>query len=266
MPPPRHPTLSYKRTVWLSILTGLPGGITTVLLLMLGDNSLTIWISILYLLCFFWLIFLLMLYDSIRRPWQILSNVLSAFREKDYSMRGIHENPDDPIGLAMWETNRLADQLQEERRTQLERHKLFDKLLKEIDIAIFCFDPMDRLVVVNPYAARLYGSQPDALIGKSLEALGLNFVKEAAYATGHSHAFPRQESRWLVKQGNYREQGRPHRMILLADIKSMLREEELEAWKRLTRVLGHELINSMTPMKTMAAGMQRIIDRDPLTR
>ena len=234
------------------------------MLLMLGDYSTAVWISILYLLFFFWLVLFLMLQDGIRRPWQVLSNILAAFGERDYSMRGSNPDPGDPIGLAMWETNRLADQLQEERRIRLEQHKLFDKVLQETDIAVFCFDPSDRLVIINPYAARLYGKSANQLMRLSIEQLDLKFALDAAYATGHQHKFPNRESRWLVKQGTYREAGRPHRLILLADIQETLREEELGAWRKLTRVLGHELINSMTPMKTMAATMGRMVQQDPM--
>ena len=264
MPKPKQNSFSLKRTVWLAAASGMPGLLTTLLLLVLGDYSTAVWISVLYLLVFFWLVLFLMLQDSIRRPWQVLSNILAAFGERDYSMRGTNPDPDDSIGLAMWETNRLADQLQEERRIRLEQHKLFDKVLQETDIAVFCFDPSDRLVIVNPYAARLYGKAAEKLLGQSLDELGLKFAVDAAYATGHQHKFPKRESRWLVKQGMYREAGRPHRLILLADIQETLREEEKGAWRKLTRVLGHELINSMTPMKTMAATMARIVKQDQM--
>lgn len=261
---PRNPKYSLRKTVWIAVLSGLPGLVGTLVLLILGKHDKNTWISILYLIGFFWVFALLVLIDSIRKPWQILSNILSALGENDYSMRGSHADPKDPIGLAIWETNRLADQLQEERRIRLEQHRLFDKVLREIDIAIFCFNPENRLVIVNQYAAKLYGKKPEQLIGQPLTELDLEFALSAAYATGHNHTFPHKESRWLVKHGSYREEGRPHRMILLADIKDTLREEELGAWRKLIRVLGHELINSMTPMKTMAAGMQRIVHQDPL--
>ncbi len=243
---------------------GLPGLISTIVLLIMGNYGAGVWISFLYMFFFCWIVLFLMLQDNIRRPWLVLSNILAAFGERDYSMRGSNANPNDPIGLAMWETNRLADQLQEERRIRLEQHKLFDKILQETDIAVFCFDPLNRLVIVNPFAARLFGKPAKKLIGASMEELDLSFALDAAYATGHHHKFPCHESRWLVKHGTYREAGRPQRLIILADIRETLREEELGAWKKLTRVLGHELINSMTPMKTMAVTMSRMVKQDPL--
>lgn len=246
------------------MLCALPGLMATVFLLWLGDFNHSTWIAVLYLLLFFSTVVGWMLLDSVRRPWQILSNILSAFGEQDYSMRGSSAEPGDPIGLAMWETNRLADLLQEERRIRLEQNLLLDRILRETDIAIFCFNADNRLVIVNQYAANLYGLLPEKLVGRTLEQLQLGFALTAAHSTGHTHRFPQRESRWLVKHGAYRERGRPHRIILLADIRETLREEELEAWRKLIRVLGHELINSMTPMKTMAAGMQRILQQETL--
>lgn len=168
------------------MLCTLPGLMTTVFLLWLGDFSRFTWIAVLYLLLFFSLVVGWMLLDSVRRPWQILSNILSAFGEQDYSMRGSSAEPGDPIGLAMWETNRLADLLQEERRIRLEQNLLLDRILRETDIAIFCFNADNRLVIVNQYAANLYGQLPEKLVGRTLEQLQLGFALTAAHSTGHS--------------------------------------------------------------------------------
>ena len=50
----------------------------------------------------------------------------------------------------------------------------------------------------------------------------------------------------------FRERGLPHRLLVLTDLTRTLREEELQAWKRLVRVLGHELNNSLAPIQSIA--------------
>ena len=61
--------------------------------------------------------------------------------------------------------------------------------------------------------------------------------------------------RWLVRQSKFREKGVPHTLVVLLDVSRALREEERSAWKKLIRVLGHELNNSLTPIKSIAGSL-----------
>ncbi len=55
----------------------------------------------------------------------------------------------------------------------------------------------------------------------------------------------------------------PHQLIVLTDLSKTLREEELKAWQRLVRVLSHEINNSLAPIKSLAASLQAVLDRQP---
>jgi signal transduction histidine kinase len=55
----------------------------------------------------------------------------------------------------------------------------------------------------------------------------------------------------------------PHRLLVVADLSRTLREEERLAWQRLTRVLSHEINNSLTPIKSIAESLQNLLARDP---
>jgi two-component system nitrogen regulation sensor histidine kinase NtrY len=58
-----------------------------------------------------------------------------------------------------------------------------------------------------------------------------------------------------VRQSKFRERGVPHTLIVLSDVSRALREEERSAWQRLIRVLGHELNNSLAPIKSIAGSL-----------
>jgi signal transduction histidine kinase len=66
-----------------------------------------------------------------------------------------------------------------------------------------------------------------------------------------------------VRHGVFRAQGRPHQLLVLSDLTRELREEELGAWRRLVRVLGHELNNSLTPIKSIAGSLESLLAREP---
>jgi two-component system, NtrC family, nitrogen regulation sensor histidine kinase NtrY len=69
------------------------------------------------------------------------------------------------------------------------------------------------------------------------------------------HSFGTKPSRWLLRKALFRQDGAPHTLLLLADVSQPLQEEEQIAWKRLIRVLGHELSNSLAPIKSIAGSL-----------
>ena len=68
--------------------------------------------------------------------------------------------------------------------------------------------------------------------------------------------FQGPNARWLVRRSSFRQKGVPHTLIVLSDVSRALREEERGAWQRLIRVLGHELNNSLTPIKSIAGTLR----------
>jgi signal transduction histidine kinase len=73
--------------------------------------------------------------------------------------------------------------------------------------------------------------------------------------------FPGGAGRWEVRRGSFRQNGRPHTLLVLSDVTKVLREEELQAWRRLVRVLSHEINNSLAPIKSIAGSLQSLLDR-----
>jgi two-component system, NtrC family, nitrogen regulation sensor histidine kinase NtrY len=90
-------------------------------------------------------------------------------------------------------------------------------------------------------------------LGRSARELGLEDLLNAADQSTHS--FAANQARWLLRKAHFRQDGAPHTLLLLADVSQPLREEEQAAWKRLIRVLGHELSNSLAPIKSIAGSL-----------
>ena len=75
--------------------------------------------------------------------------------------------------------------------------------------------------------------------------------------------FPGGVGRWEIRRSQFRQGGRPHELLVLSDLSQPLREEERQAWQRLIRVIGHEMNNSLAPIKSIAGSLATIVDRDP---
>ncbi len=222
-----------------------------------------------------WLLGAAALRTRVERPLQTLANMLAALREGDFTMRGRAARPDDALGLALTEANLLTTTLREERLRALESAALLRRVLGEIDAALFAFDEGGRLRLVNRAGERLLARPAERLMGETAEALGLGVLDEVGATAGGAGApdpaprvvdaaFPGRTGRWEVRAGQFRQGGRPHRLLLVTDVSETLRAEERAAWQRLVRVLSHEINNSLAPIKTIAGSLRRRVRRAAL--
>lgn len=252
------------RVLCLAILSGLPGVLGTMLLLQVGNYPLKVHLTMMTFVIGFWLIFVMMLQTRVIRPLQAASNMLSALREGDFSLQSHGGDNEDPMGQVMYEINALTDVLRSQRMGAIEAFTLLNKVVEEIDVAIFTFDENDRLRMVNRAGEKLLVQPTAQLTGQNAADLGLKNCLSRPTRENQLIAFPGRSSRWYVKTGHFRESGKPHQLLLLTDVSQPLREEERMAWRRLIRVLGHELNNSLAPIKSLAGSMEKILTRRPL--
>jgi two-component system nitrogen regulation sensor histidine kinase NtrY len=196
------------------------------------------------------------LLEYVVRPLQTLSNVIGALREEDYAFRARGERADDALGELAREVNALADMLQEQRVGALEAAALLRRVVVAMDAPVLGFDPAGVLRLVNPAAERLFGLSSLMSTGNSAAALGLG----AIYAEQDEGVVVLEKDnrsvRWMVHRSTFRQRGVPHTLILLSDVSAALREEERQAWQRLIRVLGHEINNSLAPIKSIAGSLR----------
>jgi two-component system nitrogen regulation sensor histidine kinase NtrY len=194
------------------------------------------------------------LHDHIIRPIQTLANVVGALREQDYSFRARLAIPNDALGELSMEVNALADLLAKHRTGAIEASALLQRVVEEVDIPIFAFDPTARLRLVNSAGEKLVQQPSGKLIGKTAAELGLQATLTCENETLLQLHF-NNNARWFIRRSSFRQQGVPHTLVVLSDVSRALREEERRAWQRLIRVLGHELNNSLAPIKSIAGSL-----------
>jgi len=193
------------------------------------------------------------LVDSLVRPLQTLSNVVASMREGDYSFRARSAAASDALGELAEEINTLADLLQKQRVRSLEATALLARILEVMRAPLFAFDRERRLQLVNDAGIELLGLPYARSFGRSAQELGLEDLLNAKDQT--LHAFGPKPTRWLLRKASFRQEGAPHTLLLLTDVSQPLEEEEQLAWKRLIRVLGHELSNSLAPIISISGSL-----------
>jgi two-component system nitrogen regulation sensor histidine kinase NtrY len=233
------------------------------LLVWTGDYSSKVAWTVTLLVAVCWLGVAFALRERVVRPLQTLSNMLAALREEDFSIRARGARTDDALGLALFEINSLGQTLREQRLGALEATALLARVMEEIDVAVFAFDETRSLQLVNRAGERLLTEPAERLVGMSAEALGLAECLDGEAPRVLDATFPGGAGRWQLRRGTFRQGGRPHQLLVLADLSRALREEEREATRRLVRVLGHEINNSLAPIKSVAESLRDLLARQP---
>ena len=259
-----HRSARHERLVFrLALLAGLPGVIISTILLWRGGYSAKVQWTLGIAVFGGWLITALVLRERVVRPLQTLSNMLAALREGDYSIRARGADRDDALGLAFLESNLLGETLRTQRLGALEATALLRTVMAEIDVAVFAFDDEDRVRLVNRAGERLLAHTVEQLLGRTAEQVGLAAALDGPSPRTMDVGFPGGSGRWEVRRGSFRQDGRPHTLLVLADVSKTLREEELQAWQRLVRVLSHEINNSLAPIKSITGSLGALLDRSP---
>jgi nitrogen fixation/metabolism regulation signal transduction histidine kinase len=247
-----------------TLLGGLPAVVLSFFWLWGASPAVDVRASLGLLIVGCWLGFAFAAHERVVRPLQTMSNLLMALREGDFSFRARGAKRRDPLGDVLSEINGLGEILQVQRRGALEATALLSAVIKEIDVAIFAFDAERILRLVNPAGQSLLGQPAERLLGRDADAIGLAecLEGESNRILGPS-VLPRAYGRWSMRRTTFREDGRPHQLVVFGDLSRPLREEQLKAWQRLVRVLGHELNNSLAPIKSIAATLGSSIERRP---
>jgi two-component system nitrogen regulation sensor histidine kinase NtrY len=257
--------LSYEGKIgWLAFAAVAPAIVIALGLLWFGDYSARVQWTLTILIVGWFVVFVSSAREQTIRPLQTLSNLLAALREGDYSIRARGAREGSALGEVLIEVNSLGETLRQQRLGAFEATALLRTIMSEIEVAIFTFDPERRLRLVNRAGEALLGQPMDKLLGKPMRELGLEPCFNADEDEPVTLNFPGGSGRWGIRRSTFREQGLPHELLVLTDLSRTLREEERRAWQRLVRVLGHEMNNSLAPIKSLAASLESLLRRDPL--
>jgi PAS domain S-box-containing protein len=260
------PLLYERRILLLALCAGLASTVVALILLWSGGYSSKLQWTLTVLMVLTWLSFAFTAQSRVVFPLRTLSNLLAALREGDYSIRARGANEGDALGDVLREVNALGETLRQQRLGALEATALLRKVMEEVDVAVFAIAGNGALRLVNRAGERILNQPEERLLGVNAAELGL-----AEYLTGETPrieqiAFPGKSGRWEIHRGNFREAGLAHQLLVITDLSRALRDEERQAWQRLIRVLGHELNNSLAPIKSVAENLGSMLsrkDRDP---
>jgi nitrogen fixation/metabolism regulation signal transduction histidine kinase len=202
-----------------------------------------------------------LLREAIVQPLRGLANVVESYRAGDYTVRGRRTARGDALGDLVGEINDLGRTLHEQRLRAMEATALLDKLVGAIDVAVLAFDGAHELRLANPAATRLLGVEAHGALGRTASDLALDEFLADPRPTRVVGAVAGRSGRWQVTHGTFRESGLVQHLLIVADVREALRDEERLAWQRLIRVIGHEVNNSLTPIRSLAGTLRDMLQQ-----
>jgi nitrogen fixation/metabolism regulation signal transduction histidine kinase len=252
-----------RRVFFMALVAGLPGTGVALALLWTGSFAPKVQWTLTVVIVSVWLFLASEIRQRVVFSLQTLSNILAALREGDYSIRGRDSRHDDALGEVTREVNALADTLRGQRMDAVEATALLRKISEEIDVAVFAFDGEDKLRLVNRAGERLLNIPSERLIGLNAAEIGFApYLHEGANSRVVDATFAGASGRWEVRRSKFRQGGLPHQLLVFSNVSRALREEELKAWQRIVRVIGHELNNSLAPIKSISGSLTSLLEKD----
>ena len=199
-----------------------------------------------------------------------LEGAVASYRDGDFSF-SIAARRNDELGELIRMHNALGQTLREQRQNLAQRELLLDTVVQNTPVALVLTDASGRVTYANIAARHLFNE------GRTLH--GLDFLELLADAPdplrravqGGEDALltvemDGSEETFHLSQRSFRLQGRPHRLQLFRRMTRELSRQEVATWKRVIRVISHELNNSLAPISSLAHSGAELARRGQLER
>jgi two-component system nitrogen regulation sensor histidine kinase NtrY len=200
-----------------------------------------------------------------RALFRALAGSVAAYRDGDYSF-GLAWRGGGELGELVASHRALGDALRDQRLRLVQRELLLDTMVQNTPVAMLLIDAGHHVVLANLAARRMLGD------GRRLEGMHMDSLLASVPATmreamarGGDGLFPvgngDDEDTYHLSRRLFRLNGRRHELLLLRQLTAELRRQEVQTWKKVIRVISHELNNSLAPIASLAHSGAELLRR-----
>ena len=203
-----------------------------------------------------------------------LEGTVTSYRDADFSF-SLHWPRNDELADLVASHNALGDVLREQRRDLVQRELLLDTMVQNTPVAMLLVADLPQragTVVYANLAARQLLAAGRKLEGHRLEALlddAIPALREAL-ARGGDGLFTAGEGEdeevYHLARSHFSLNGRKHALLLLRHLTAELRRQEVQTWKKVIRVISHEINNSLAPLASLAHSGAELVRRGQTER
>lgn len=210
------------------------------------------------------------LVEPFTRLLRALSGMVDSYRDGDFSI-SLAVDRNDELGDLVHAHNALATTLREQRQGLIQRELLLETVMQNTPVAVVLVDAGGHVVYANIAARQLF-NEGRLLNGLRFEALVADCPAPLRLAVqrGEDALFGVEidglEEMFHASQRGFRLHGQPHRLHLFRRMTRELSRQEVATWKKVIRVISHELNNSLAPISSLAHSGRELARRGDLDR
>ena len=203
-----------------------------------------------------------------------LGGTVSSYRDGDYSF-GLHWDRDDEIGDLVQSHNALGDVLREQRLGLVQRELLLDTMVQNTPVAMLLVQDTGTIVFSNVAARQLLndgrrveGMSIGQVLRRTFDTLreALDRGGDGLFTVSHAKDSDAEDEIYHLARRAFTLNGRRHELLLLRHLTAELRRQEVQTWKKVIRVISHELNNSLAPVASLAASAAELVRRNQTQR
>ena len=200
-----------------------------------------------------------------RALFRALAGTVGSYRDGDFSF-GIAWDGGGDLGELVAAHNALGDALRDQRQSLVQRELLLDTMVQNTPVAMILIDPSRHIVLGNLAARRMLG-EGRRLEGQAFDAVlaRTDAAVRDAFARGSDGMFTlgsdEDEDIYHLSRRCFHLNGRIHELVLLRLLTAELRRQEVQTWKKVIRVISHELNNSLAPIASLAHSGAELLRR-----
>jgi two-component system nitrogen regulation sensor histidine kinase NtrY len=249
----------------LSCLLGAMSG--ALVWLTLGDDTLWLAIIVMLAVCYFCSMWLT---RRLSESLQALEIGLLNFKDNDFSV-SLHPYGEPQLDALVSLYNQASAKLRSERQFIYQRELMLDKVIQNSPNVMLLIDDSQRVIYANGAARHLFNQGvkvegmllPDlvVMLPDTLKA-ALSSEQEGLFSMGgsgadgvDSHSNTDADSSdvetWHISRGRFTQNNQQHHLILLKQLTKELNRQEVAVWKKVIRIISHELNNSVAPIASM---------------
>lgn len=204
------------------------------------------------------------LYDQIAQFLDIIEVAILHLKDGEFSLR-LPETKNSRLQLLTDSFHDVAKSLQLERSNLYQRELLLDRVFETVSSALLLTDGRNRIMLCNPAAQHLLGRDKaikGMLLNDLLESLPTVMAESIKNKDDVLFTFDGKDGEpetWQLSCEHFRLQGQEHCLYHFKQMTRALSRAEVDTWKKVIRVLSHELNNSLAPITSLSHSGKQIL-------
>ncbi|MBU0475149.1 MAG: GHKL domain-containing protein [Bacteroidetes bacterium] len=225
------------------------------------NYGIDIWFILTLLIIVAEIVFLISYVDKTNNE---LANFLESINYSDFTLHYDYSKIGKSFEKISIQFNKVLEKFKETRNEKEESLKYLQTVIQHIGVGLLSFDSNGEVEFINRAFKKILKINSLKNIS-ALNSISPNlgdFIKDMSVRKKVNYKLisSGETTQLLINATDFRMRGQLYRLVALQNIQSEIEETEIEAWQKIIRVLTHEIMNSITPISSLASTLKSLLD------